>query len=103
MLPTPSPCSLDTIHWYIPLSAGVAEAKVSCVLVSGVVEMLGPEGTRLPSLYHMTVASGMAAMLQVSVTRRPVRTRWESVTDVTRAGSEARAEVTDTDRYCKQH
>ena len=100
MLPTSSPCWLDTTHWYIPLSAGVAEAMVSCVLV---LEVLGPEGTRLPSLYHMAVASGMAAMLQVSVTRRPVRTRWESVTDVTRAGSEARAEITDTDRYCKQH
>ena len=74
MLPTSSPCWLDTTHWYIPLLAGVAEAKVSCVFVSGVVEMLGPEGTGLPSLYHMTVASGMASMLQVSVTVRPVRT-----------------------------
>ena len=83
MLPTSSPYSLDTIHWYIPLSAGVAEAMVSCVFVSGVVEILGPERTGLLSLYHMAVASGMAAMLQVSVTGRPVRTCWEPVTDVT--------------------
>ena len=96
MLPTSSPCWLDTTHWYIPLSAGVAEAMVSCVFVSGVVEMLVPEGTGLPSLYHTTVASGMAAMLQVSVTVRPVRTRWGPLTDVTRAGSAPRAESTDT-------
>ena len=62
--------------------------------------MLGPEGTGLPSLYHMTVASGMAAMLQVSVTGRPVRTRCGPVTDVTRAGSAPRAE--STDRYVLQ-
>ena len=65
--------------------------------------MLGPEGTGLPSLYHTTVASGMAAMLQVSVICRRVRTRWGPFTDVTRAGSALRAESTDTDRYSKQH
>ena len=65
--------------------------------------MFGPEGIGLLSLYHMAVASGMAAMLQVSVTGRPVRTRWGPFTDVTRAGSALRAESTDTDRYSKQH
>ena len=87
-----SPCWLDTTHWYIPLSAGVAELMVSCVLTSGVVEMLVPEGTRLPSLYLVTVASGMASMLQVIVTSRPVRMRCGPLTDVTLAGSKSRAE-----------
>ena len=68
---------------------------MSCVFVSEVVEMLVllvPEVMRMLSLYHMTVASGMALMLQVSVARRPVRTRCGPLTDVTVAGSEPRAE-----------
>ena len=54
--------------------------------------MLVPEGMRMPSLYHATVASGMAEMLQVIVTSRPVRMRCGPLTDVTLAGSEPRAE-----------
>ena len=67
---------------------------MSCVFVSEVGEilLLDPEVMRMPSLYHMTLASGMAEMSQVSVARHPVRTRCGPLTDVTVAGSEPRAE-----------
>ena len=54
--------------------------------------LLVPDVMTMPSLYHMTLASGMALMLQVSVALRPVRTRCGPLTDVTVAGSEPRAE-----------
>ena len=68
---------------------------MSCVLVSAVVSIriLAPGLMVMPSLYHMTVASGMAAMVQVSVTVRPVRARCGPLTAVTSAGSEPRTEM----------
>ena len=94
MVPTSSPCTLDTKHWYIPLSAIVTELIVSCVFVSAVVSIciLPPGVMAMPSLYHMTVAAGRASMAQVSVTVRPVRARCGPLTSVTSAGSEPRTE-----------
>ena len=69
---------------------------MSCVLVPAVVSIciLPPGVMAMPSLYHMTVAAGMAAMVQVSVIVRPVRARCGPLTAVTSAGSEPRTEGT---------